>query len=71
MGNNLSDLSRRNPDLVTGIAAELAASGNSNSYWIAYRACRNLVKQRPEQVLDVLHTDEYRYKDRYYRRSRE
>jgi 3-methyladenine DNA glycosylase AlkC len=45
VGNNLSDLARRLPELVYGLVAELVASGDKNSYWIAYRACRNLVKK--------------------------
>jgi 3-methyladenine DNA glycosylase AlkC len=68
VGNNLSDLSRKNPDLILSIASGLAASGNSDSYWIAYRACRNLVKQYPDLVLDLLNTDTYQYKERKYHR---
>jgi 3-methyladenine DNA glycosylase AlkC len=69
VGNNLSDLSRRNPDLILAVVKELVESGNQNSYWIAYRACRNLVKRVPLQVMDLLHVDEYHYKDRnFYRR---
>jgi len=69
VGNNLSDLARRLPDLVYKLVAELVASGNRNSYWIAYRACRNLVKTDTIKVLDLLKTDEYKYKDRVYKRS--
>jgi len=69
VGNNLSDLARRLPDLVYVLVAELVASGDRNSYWIAYRACRNLVKSDKMKVLDLLKTDEYKYKDRTYNRS--
>ena len=69
VGNNLSDLARRLPELVYDLVAELVASGDKNSYWIAYRACRNLVKQEPLRVMDLLSVDEYRYKERVYRRS--
>ncbi len=69
VGNNLSDLARHLPDLVFGLVEELVASGNHNSYWIAYRACRNLVKKEPIRVMNLLHVDEYRYKKRVYRRS--
>jgi len=69
VGNNLSDLARHLPDLVFGLVAELVGSGDHNSYWIAYRACRNLVKKEPIRVMDFLHVDEYRYKKRVYRRS--
>jgi len=62
VGNGLSDLARRLPDLVYGLVEELVASGNKNSYWIAYRACRNLVKRDPIKVMDLLGVDEYRYK---------
>ena len=69
VGNNLSDLARQLPELVYDLVAELVESGDKNSYWIAYRACRNLVKTEPVKVLDLLKTDEYKYKDRVYKRS--
>jgi 3-methyladenine DNA glycosylase AlkC len=65
VGNNLSDLSRRNPELIFGVVQELVASGDPNSAWIAYRACRNLVKKEPQRVLEVLGVEEYHYKDRH------
>lgn len=64
VGNNLSDLSRRQPELILSIVQELMAMSDANSAWIAYRACRNLVKAQPQQVLDLLRVDEYHYKDR-------
>ena len=69
VGNNLSDLARRNPALILSIVQELVASGNRNSYWIAHRACRNIVKKEPELVMDILEVDAYHYKDRRYYRS--
>jgi len=69
VGNNLSDLARRNPELILGIVQELVESGDKNSYWIAHRACRNLVKQDPERVMDLLGVDEYHYKDRHFYRE--
>jgi len=69
VGNNLSDLARHLPALVYSLVKELVGSGDKNSYWIAYRACRNLVKTEPIRVLDLLKTDEYKYKDRVYKRS--
>jgi len=69
VGNNLSDLARRLPDMVYDLVRELVKSGDKNSYWIAYRACRNLVKADPIRVLDLLKTDEYKYKNREYKRS--
>ena len=68
VGNNLSDLSRRNPELIFAIVGELIASGDPNSRWIAHRACRNLVKADPIRVMDLLGVDEYHYKDRHYTR---
>ena len=68
VGNNLSDLARRLPDLVYDLVKELVDSGDKNSYWIAYRACRNLVKKEPVKVMDLLKVDEYKYKKRIYRR---
>jgi len=68
VGNNLSDLSRHLPGLVYTLVGELVERGDKNSYWIAYRACRNLVKKEPDKVMDLLGVDEYRYKKRIYRR---
>jgi 3-methyladenine DNA glycosylase AlkC len=66
VGNNLSDLSRRQPELIFGLVKDLMASGDANSYWIAYRACRNLVKKEPQLVMDLLKVEEYHYKDRNF-----
>ena len=69
VGNNLSDLARYLPALVLELVKELVQNGNGNPYWIAYRACRNLVKKGPVKVMDLLGVDEYRYKKEVYRRS--
>jgi 3-methyladenine DNA glycosylase AlkC len=69
VGNNLSDLARRCPEAVYDVVRELVDSGDRNSYWMACRACRNLVKKEPLKVMDLLKVDEYRYKERIYRRS--
>ena len=69
VGNNLSDLSRRNPELIYDIVEELVESGDPNSYWIAERACRNLVKDDPTRVMGLLRVDEYHYKDRHFKRK--
>lgn len=66
VGNNLSDWMRVNQDIAWPILTDLAQNGNKNSYWIAYRACRNQVKKNPGQVLELLKVDRYRYKDRIY-----
>lgn len=68
VGNNLSDLARNNPDLIYNIVNELVKSGDKNSYWIAYRSCRNLVKKEPIKVMNLLKTDEYIYKNRKHYR---
>jgi 3-methyladenine DNA glycosylase AlkC len=69
VGNNLSDLAKRHPDLIYKIIGELVESGNENSYWIAYRACRNLVKKEKNKVMNLLKVDEYKYKNKTYKRS--
>jgi 3-methyladenine DNA glycosylase AlkC len=69
VGNNLSDLARRLPELVYSLVEELVASRNKHSYWIAYRACRNLVKKEPVRVMDLLGVDEYKYKKAVYKRE--
>jgi len=69
VGNNLSDLARHLPELVLKVVKELVKSGDKNAYWIAYRACRNLVKNEPIKVMDLLQVDEYWYKKKVYRRS--
>lgn len=66
VGNNLSDLAKRLPKLVFDLVKELVESGDENSYWIAYRACRNLVKKEPKKVMKLLKIDKYRYKDKIY-----
>lgn len=69
VGNNLSDLAKHHPDLVYKIVKELVDSGNENSYWIAYRACRNLIKKDKNKVMNLLKVDEYKYKNKTYKRS--
>jgi 3-methyladenine DNA glycosylase AlkC len=69
VGNNLSDLARHLPDRIFELVKDLVVSGDPDSYWIAYRACRNLVEKEPIRVMDLLHVDEYRYKKRVNRRS--
>ncbi len=67
VGNNLSDLARQLPDLVYDLVEELVDSRDKNSYWIAYRACRNLVKKEPIKVMDLLKVNEYKYKKRIHK----
>ena len=69
VGNLLSDWSKKYPEIVYEIVEELVAENDKNSYWIAYRACRNLVKKEPERVMDLLKTDEYKYKKNIYKRT--
>jgi 3-methyladenine DNA glycosylase AlkC len=69
VGNNLSDLARRCPETVYDVVRELVDNGDRNSYWIAYRACRNLIKKDPLRVMDLLKVDEYKYKERIHKRS--
>jgi 3-methyladenine DNA glycosylase AlkC len=69
VGNNLSDLARHLPELVFGLVKELVESGDRNSYWIAYRACRNLVKKEPTRVMELLRVNEYKYKQKVYTRK--
>ena len=69
VGNNLSDLARQLPDLIYELVKELVDNRDKNSYWIAYRACRNLVKKESIKVMDLLKVDEYKYKNRIHKRS--
>ena len=69
VGNSLSDWMRIDEKETLKIVKKLAESKNKNSYWIAYRACRNLVKKKPLLVMDLLNTDEYIYKDRKFYRG--
>ena len=69
IGNGLSDLSRGCPELVFGIVDELVSSKDKNSYWIAYRACRNLVKKEPLRVMRLLKVESYKYKDRDFKKA--
>jgi 3-methyladenine DNA glycosylase AlkC len=69
VGNHLSDIARQNPEIVFQLVAELVSMQDENSDWIARRACRNLVKEYPIRVMDVLGVDVYQYKNRIYKRS--
>jgi 3-methyladenine DNA glycosylase AlkC len=66
VGNNLSDWMRVDEDRAWKIVEKLAQNGNKDSYWIAYRACRNLVKIKPIQVMQLLGVEKYKYKTRIY-----
>lgn len=69
LANNLSDLSRKNPELIYKIVGELRALKNENSDFIAYRACRNLIKDDPIRVMNLLEIDIYKYKKNIYHRK--
>jgi len=66
VGNSLSDWMRVDADKAWPIISKLAASGDPNSHWIAYRACRNFVKKEPRLVMETLGVSEYKYKNRRY-----
>lgn len=69
VGNNLSDLSRKVPELIFDIVEELVSYEDENSYWIAHRACRNLVIKEPIRVMDLLNIDQYIYKNKKYKKE--
>jgi len=69
VGNCLSDLSRKNPDLILGLVGDLVARQDENAYFIAYRACRNLVKSRPLEVMNLLKIETYKYKNKSYHKK--
>ena len=70
VGNNLSDWMRVDEKRTYPVVERLAKNGDKNSHWIAYRACRNLIKKEPEKVMDLLNVKQYKYKDRvYFRRD--
>ena len=67
VGNNLSDWSKKDPDRIYKIITKLVVSKDKNSYWIAYRACRNLVKKNPDKVMNLLGVTKYKYKKNRYK----
>lgn len=67
VGNSLSDWFRIDEEITWPIVEGLAKSDNENSQWIAYRACRNVVKKDPQRVMKMLGVTEYKYKDRRYK----
>ncbi len=69
VGNSLSDWMRVDPETTWPIVQQLAQNGNPDSYWIAYRACRNFVKKEPLKVMDLLEVDQYKYKSRSHSRQ--
>lgn len=66
VGNNLSDLSRKNPQLILNVVKELKSLNNEHSDFIAHRACRNLIKDYPLEVMNLLGVEEYKYKKSRY-----
>lgn len=66
VGNNLSDWMRIDEERTMKIIERLVRNGNSNSYWIACRACRNVVKTKPIQVMSLLGSEKYTYKNNVY-----
>jgi 3-methyladenine DNA glycosylase AlkC len=69
VGNNLSDLSKTNPELILEIIQLLVQKKDENAYKIAHRASRHLIKKYPVKIMNLLEIDEYNYKDRKYHRS--
>ena len=69
VGNNLSDWMRVDQETAWPLVVQLASSGDKNSYWIAYRACRNYVKREPVLVMETLGVEEYKYKNRHFKLS--
>jgi 3-methyladenine DNA glycosylase AlkC len=69
VANNLSDLSKKNPSLILKEISDLASMNDRNSYSIAYRASRNLVKENPLEIMNILKINEYKYKNKKYSRS--
>ena len=67
VGNNISDWMRVKETFAWPIVNELAHNGDENSFWIAYRACRNIVKVKQVEVMQLLNVEEYTYKKRHYR----
>ena len=68
VGNSLSDWLRVDKVVAWPIVEELGRNGDKNSHWIAYRACRNLVKKEPLKVMDLLGVEEYKYKSSVHRK---
>ncbi|MBI9011800.1 MAG: hypothetical protein JEZ08_06165 [Clostridiales bacterium] len=69
VANNLSDLSRKHPELILEVVEELMSTGDENSKWIAHRACRHLVIEEPIRVMNLLDVDQYKYKNKRYNRN--
>lgn len=69
VGNSFSDWLRVDENIAWPIVKDLAENGDKNSHWIAYRACRNLVKKEPLKVMDLLGVEEYKYKSRVHRKA--
>lgn len=69
LGNNLSELSRTHPALILDFLAKQLRLGNLHTYWIAYRACHELAKQKKyrKEVLSLLKVDEYCIRGKVYR----
>lgn len=68
VGNNLSDLSRKQPELVFNIIEELMSYGDPNANLIAHRASRNLIMKDQDRIMNLLGIDYYKYKTKIYKR---
>jgi hypothetical protein len=68
-GGTLAELSRHYPEQVLIFLARELPRGNLHTYWIAYRACAELVRNKKyrDKVLKLLNIDEYSYKGKQYR----
>lgn len=69
VANNLSDLSRKQGELILNVVSELLSLENEKAYWIAYRACRTLINTEKVKVMNLLKVDTYTYKKKIYFRN--
>jgi len=54
VANHLNDLSRVDPDVVTGTAARWALAPDANTPWVLRHGLRTLIKQGDRRALDVV-----------------
>ncbi len=66
VGNSLSDWLRVNKTVILPFVEKLAKSNNENARWIAYRACRNVIKDDPIAIMNMLNVESYKYKNKTY-----
>ncbi|MBU0580629.1 MAG: DNA alkylation repair protein [Candidatus Margulisbacteria bacterium] len=69
LGNNLNELAKKQPEIIMEFVERQLKLGNLHTYWIVYRAARDLVKNTKyrSRILKLLKIDAYTYQKKTFR----